>query len=559
MKAATRRQAETLIAALEQQGPTAALCLELGSLLERQGDWPGALACLRQALEAEPGNAEIAFRLGNLLMRAGLTEEAASRYSQAVTLRPQFAEAWFNLGVARSMRQELVAAMHCYERAIRARPAYADAHNNLGILLHGAGRVAEAMSAYEAALEADPHYVSARYNRAQLHQQTGALGEAERDYRRVIREDAGHADAHNNLGNVLLAAGRAEEARRSFRRALEHKPEHPEARWNLGCADLLTGRFREGWRGYEHRFAQFRGGARHRQLPRWQGEPLNGRRLLVWAEQGLGDTIQMVRWVAPVLARGGPVVLECHRPLVPLLAGMSGLAAVVAIGDPLPPADLEVPLMSLPGLLGVDLKSLPGPFPYLAPAPELVADWRHWLDPHPRPWIGVAWAGNARFERDQSRSISPAEWSPLVTGPGTFFSVRPDAVPMPGVLPLAGRLTDFHQTAALMANLDLIVSVDTAAAHLAGALGRPVWTLIPAAPDWRWLLDRADSPWYPTMRLFRQPARGKWQPVIAALGEELARFSAESFSLPVGRVPLADSELSARGPAETGLVLPEPA
>ena len=496
-------------------------CLELASALERQGEWRGAAACLREALEQEPARADIAFRLGNLMTRLGVLEEAAASYGHALQCRPEFAEAWFNLGVVRSLRQEFCEALHCYQRALRLRPRYAEAHNNLGVLLHAAGRRQEALAAYAAALKANPRYAQARFNRAQLYEQLEELEAAERDYRHALRDEPNSADAHNNLGNLLLGQNRVEEARRCYRRALQHDAQHGQARWNLAWADLLTGRFREGWAGYEHRFS-----ARHRPRhdgPRWRGEPLEGRRLLIWAEQGLGDTLQMVRWVERAAAAGGPVVLECHPPLTPLFQNLPGVEQVVAIGNPLPPCDLQIPLLSLPGLLGVDLQSLPGPVPYLQADPERVGRWREWLAAYRRPHWGLAWAGNPQFERDRYRSLPAELCRPLLERPGTWFSVRPDAAPLPGVVPLSSRLKDFADTAALLQCLDLLISVDTAPAHLAGAMGREVWILLPFAPDWRWMLERLDSPWYPSMRLFRQRSRGDWKGVIAEVVQALDR------------------------------------
>jgi tetratricopeptide (TPR) repeat protein len=520
----TLQRASALSREIQRSGPTPELCAELGELLERQEHYPGAAACYRQALETDPNNPNLAFRLANLLVRTGFYEEAAGRYRQVVRLEPQFPEAWFNLGVVDAMTGQTARALDCYRRAIALRPDYAEAHNNEAILLHALGRRDEARAAYSRSIKHSPRYGQARYNRALLDQEEDRLAEAAQGYRSLLAIEPGHAAAHNNLGNILLALNDAEAARESYQKAIDAEPQHAEAQWNRSFADLLLGDFARGWAGYEWRLRQPESRPRHLHLPRWQGEPLEGRHLLLWAEQGMGDTLQVIRLARRLMALGGRVTLECQRPLLPLLHSVSGIDAVIRMGEPPPVADLQLPVMSLPYTLGLTLNALPGPIPYLAAPSGRIEYWRERLR-RPgdlRPTIGLAWAGNPGHRNDHRRSIPAELLTPLTALPLRWIAIQPDAADAPGVERFGNELADFGETAGLIENLDLVVTVDTSVAHLAGALACPVWTLLPYAPDFRWMLGRDDSPWYPTMRLFRQERRDDWAGVIAQVRSELA-------------------------------------
>ncbi len=336
------------------------------------------------------------------------------------------------------------------------------------------------------------------------------------------------ADVHTNLGNALREQGRPAESLSCFQEAIRLKPDSIDAHWNRALAWLLLGDFENGWPEYEWR-RQIKGfSIRSFPQPGWDGENLTGRTILLHAEQGLGDTLQFIRYASLVKERGGTVLFQCPPLLVRLLASCPGVDRLIPDGEALPPFDVQAPLLSLPAMFHTTLATVPGKVPYLFPEPDLVNGWREKLSHHRGFKIGIVWQGNPRYRSDRYRSLPLTNFAPLgrLTGVELFSLQKgsgPEQVRALGdpfrIVDLADQLDDFAQTAAVMKYLDLIVTADTAVAHLAGSLGVPVWVLLRFAPDWRWLLHRPDSPWYPTMRLFRQERRGDWQPVIQAVTE----------------------------------------
>ena len=430
--------------------------------------------------------------------RAGRHGEAARLFEALVAAVPEHAAACENLGVARQALGDAAGAEAAYRKAAEIDPRNASPHFNLGTLLGALLRTEEAVECYRAAVERDP----------------------------------GHASAFNNLGIALCDLGRYEEAQVAISRAIAAKPNHPAAHMQLGVLRLLRGDFLAGWSSYEWRWRTrpFLGEARRYPQPLWDGGPLEGRRILLHSEQGIGDTIQFLRYAPLVAQRGGEVVLEVPPALAALAESLDGVAELVLRGaDALPEVDCRAPLMSLGRLFRTTIDSVPATVPYLhapddLPLPALpsAAGQRR---------VGLVWAGNPRHRTDARRSIPPGLFARLNVVSGIrFVSLQRDrpaaetaalarSLPLDDAAPL---LTDFAATAKIVEGLDLVIAADTAVAHLAGALGKPVWILLPHAPDWRWLLDRADSPWYPTARLFRQPVPGGWPAVIAAVERALA-------------------------------------
>ena len=519
----------TLIAqAIRLGGPTATYCSHLGAILEHQQNLSGAIACYRQALDQQPDDAGLLWRLGNLLHRGGQLDEAAQLYERCTVLAPNNAEAWFNLGVTLTMLNRPAEGLRCYERTLALSPKHKDAHNNLGILLHASGRLDSAVASYRRALHCAPHYGEARYNLGLALQQQDRLDEAASTYRRLLADWPHHREAHNNLGNVLLAQNDVAGAIQSYQRALHFDPHHAEANWNMGLVRLLKGDLAAGWRGFEWRFEQVRSVRRHGEHPRWAGQDLKGGRVLLWAEQGLGDTLQFIRYAAMAEARGASVVVECHAPLVPLMKSVPGVGEVFAIGDELPLIEAQIPIMSLPHLFGTTLESIPAPIPYVGAAPEAIEEWEARLKQFEGPRIGLVWLGNPNHKNDHHRSIPLDTVRPLLELGAHWFTLQPDVVAPDGMISLAEHLHSFADTAAAITQMDLVISVDTSVAHLAGSMGCPVWALIPHAPDWRWMLDRPDSPWYPSMTLYRQPRRGDWDSVIAQVRHDLAEAASKN-------------------------------
>jgi tetratricopeptide (TPR) repeat protein len=473
----------------------------LGVVRHQKGDHHEALPLLRRALGRAPTNAVYLNSLASVLLALDRPAEADTALTRALVLRPDYAEAWNNLGNARTRLGRWIEAVEAYDRALVARPDYPEALGNRGSALRLLSRLEDARASLERALAVRPGY-------------TTALA---------------------NLGLVLHDLGRFEDALATYDRALDREPDHAEAHANRAILLLRLGRFAEGWREYEWRWQVpgFTTAPRDFARPLWDGRPYPGRTLLVHAEQGLGSAIQFARLLPLAAERGGTLILECQPPLARLFRtsfadGGGPVRAVIERGSPLPSFDLHVPMMSLPHRLGVTLDNLPAAVPYLRAEAEQTRAWAARLTDRPPPRIGLVWAGNPGHANDHNRSLPPEILRPLVAAGGaSFFSLQVgsggtvDAFPNDGVVDLGTELDDFSTTAAVVATLDLIVSVDTAVAHLAGALDRPCWLLLPHPVEWRWLHGRDDSPWYPSFRLFRQRRHGDWADVIARVAASL--------------------------------------
>lgn len=468
----------------------------LGNALLELGAPEAAVEALTTAAGLMPGHASASYNLGNAQLAAGRGAEAEASFRQALALDPTHAGAWNNLGNALRQRGEHATAAECYRQALHLRPELAGPHNNLGSALLAQHRPDDAAPLFARALALQPDY----------------------------------AEAANNLGGALLALDRQEEALVQFRRAIAADPGIVQAYFGASLALLSLGRYREGWEAYESRWLdpRFREGMRDHRTPRWRGERLGDGTLLVHAEQGLGDTVQFVRFLPLLRPFAARLVLMAQAPLLPLLDGM---ADAVLPDDAEPPAHTaQCPLLSLPFALGTEVATIPASVPYLSADPARRAAWRARLGPRRRPRIGLAFSGSAEHPEDALRSIpARAMLSALRGTDAEWHVVQRDIRPadaaileaMPDVRVHAPALSDFGDTAALVAELDLIVSVDTSIAHLAGALARPVWVLVQCGADFRWLRERADSPWYPTARLFRQSAPRRWEPVLARVAAAL--------------------------------------
>ena len=512
---------------------------QLGSALFQLGHYTEAEHAFYESLTLNPLAPGTWYEFANLLHFQGRLEEASCAYERTLRLDPTNVSAIYNRGVTHLLKGSPEEALQCFSAAALADPSHADAHNNRGILLQLAGDLSGAIESYRLSLKAAPRSTQAGYNLGLALQSAGQLEEALDVYRRVVRIEPDNASAHNNLGNVLMALGEAERATSHYTRAIEHDPANLEALWNLGVARLLVGDFERGWEGYEHRLVQAGTATPQLDKPRWMGEALKDRRILLHSEQGLGDTVQFSRFV-PVLARQGAVVyLACQKPLLPLMQHLPGLEkalpALDGLAQDLPEYDYHLPLMSVPRVLATRPETIPAENPYLTPDPAIVERWRLLFEElggkTVRRRIGLSWAGNPRHKNDANRSMPFQALEPLLALPGVhFFSLQKgDAVHQMGpaardrIVNLEPRLTNLEETAAAMSQLDLVISVDTVVAHLAGAVGRPVWLMLPHAPDWRWMLGRSDSPWYPTMRLWRQAVRGDWTPLVEEMCRELAQ------------------------------------
>ncbi len=431
-------------------------------------------------------------------------------------------EALARRGFDAHRRNDLDTAERLYREALARAPDLAGAVHYLGVVLYQRGRPEEAMPLLDRAVALEPGECEYHNNRGLVLAALQRTAEAIAAYRRALEIKPDHATAWNNLGLALHAAGDVAGAVDAYREGLKLAPEFPQLHWNLSLALLQQGDFAHGWPEYAWRLACPELYAEH---PRhagaaWTGDDPAGRTLLLTAEQGLGDTLQMLRFARIVAERGARVLVAVQEPLRNLAATAPGVAAAHAEREPLPPYDAHVSLMSLPGLLGVTADDCPAAVPYLTPDVQRRRDARAAVQRGGGTAlkVGIAWAGAAGNTRDARRSMSLTAFARLLDVPGTrWFSLKWAAhVPTAAEVPFAQRLValpernDFDGLAALVSELDLVISVDTSLVHLAGALGKPVWVLLDTAPDWRWMLGRADSPWYPTVRLFRQRTAGDW-------------------------------------------------
>jgi tetratricopeptide (TPR) repeat protein len=481
-----------------------------------------AAALYREVLALAPDRSDAHANLALVLQRQGRSEAALARYDAALALDPRLAQAHNNRGAVLQALGRFAEAADSHRAALALRPNSVEAHLNLGAALQRLGRPDEAAASYEAALALDPAHAAAHANLGLALQALGRPAEALAHHAEATALQPGSAEFHNNLGLVLQELGSLPEAIHAFERAIVLRPDFAEARMQLGIVRLLTGDFARGWPEYEWRLARPSVPQPQRPGPRWDGGDPAGRTLLLQSEQGHGDAIQFVRYAGLIAARGGRVLVSCRAPLRRLFQAVDGVGQIVDDAPPAPVFDAWAPMLSLPGLVGTTPATIPAGGAYLRADPALAEAWRGRLAGLDGVRVGVVWRGTPDHLNDRNRSCPPARFAALCSAPGVSVvslqqDARPDELAALGAPALdAGPLLgDFADTAALVANLDLVVSVDTAVAHLAGALGARVWTLLAFAPDWRWMLGRADSPWYPSMRLFRQPAPGDWAGVMA--------------------------------------------
>lgn len=410
--------------------------------------------------------------------------------------------------------------------------------------LCGIGRVSiqlgdnnAALQALNLALDQVPEMLEARNARGVAYQNLDRLTEAEADFQFVCDRLPDNPGALLNMGGLLAARGEFPAAEQYFERILSIAPGNPTAGYNLGLLHLVTGRLAEGWRGFDLRSRADNVGlapGRSRQ-PGWSGENRPQGTLLIQAEQGLGDNIQFIRYAALARARVGRVIVEAPDPLTDLFSGIAGVDDVVARGHPLPPHDAQISVMSLPRVFETEIDTVPWDGAYIRPAPERVAYWRNRLGAGGQArHVGLVWAGNPGHKRDSQRSVALSVLAPLFDVEGVVFhslqigpaAAQMDAVPFGRrIRPLFRKARPFKEVAATVSALDLVIGVDTSLVHLAGAMARPVWTMVTRVPDWRWMLDRSDTPWYPTMRLFRQPTAGDWNGVAGEVATALREFA----------------------------------
>jgi len=504
--------------------------LQAGQACLDGGDPPGAERALRAALALDPRCVPALYNLGNLLLGKGEARDAAGLFEKVLAVRPGFAGAWQNLGRALLDLGQPREAERAYLNALDIDPSHAQTRFNLGVARLASGDAPGARARFRQALDLDPGLVDAAINLACLHLDAREPAEALEMGRRAVALAPGDAAAHNTLGAVLESAGAHGEAAAAYRRAVDLDPGSADMRFNLATALLRLGQWEEGWRAYRARLATDCCPPRDPVAPEWDGAALDGRRLLVLAEQGLGDTLQFCRYLS-ALPGAGEVVFLVQPGLGEVLQPVAGATRVLE-GDlraPIPAGlgcDVQVHLLSLPGLLGTRPGNVPARVPYLQADASRMARFAQGRGPGDGLRVGLIHAGNPGHRRDRERSCPYGALAPLLGIPGVrFHSFQQGAgrdAGADGVTDLAPRCRRVEDLAAALATMDLVLSVDSMPAHLAGALGVPVWLLLDAVPDWRWMVQGDTTPWYPSMRLYRQPAPGAWGEVIEAVGRDLA-------------------------------------
>jgi tetratricopeptide (TPR) repeat protein len=541
----------------------------LGNVLKELGQIDEAAACYRRAVELKPNYPEARLNLGSALITLGQLDEAVASSLRALALKPDYAEALLNLGNAFRGQGQLDEASLCFHKAFNIKPDYVEACNNLGNVLREQGRrdeaiaccrrainlqpdcleahvtlgsalreqgeLDQAVSCFHQALGIKPDYPATHNNLGIALKEQGHLDQAIARYHRAIDLKPDYLEAYNNLGNALRDQGRLGEAIAFYRQAIDLEPDYPDGHNHLAMALLAQGDMAAGWDEYEWRWktSQMIKSQRHFAQPQWRGEAAEGQTLLIHAEQGFGDTLQFCRYAPLAAARGLRVILEVQQPLVKLLRSLPGVDRVVARGEELPAFDRHCPMLSMPLALRTTVATIPSAARYLRADNAQLAAWQTRLAAiaNQGPRIGLVWAGSSRSQSpelaaiDRRRSLAPERLGPLIEVAGLhFFSLQKDGPTAPEDFPLTNfmnEMKDFADTAALIANLDLVISVDTAVAHLAAALGKPVWVLDRFDPCWRWLTGRRDSPWYPTLVLYRQTRPGDWAPVLAEIASNL--------------------------------------
>jgi tetratricopeptide (TPR) repeat protein len=522
----------------------------LNQALVHRAQWPEAhyemaLTCLalqkaqeavfnlHKALELQPAHAGALRTLADLYRAAGRWREAVQNYAALLPLQPDDPTLFQYFGLCCQELDELQLAERAYLKTLRLGLDSPELQFNLGAVRLKQRRPQEAIVCFQNALQKDPRLTMANSAMANAYRLVGDLASAESCLRRELEINPNCADAAVNLGVVLQEKQRVGEAISCYRQAIHLNPHHPILRWNYAIASLLAGDYETGWQEYEWRWHVKHKPKPKFQQPEWDGRDLAGRTILLYAEQGFGDTLMFIRYAPLIAQRNGRVVLECQPPLKRLLAAMPELFRVVAEGEPLPQFDVHAPLMSLPRLFGSALDAEHRWEPYLRVPSGVGME----LPVHPGRSlkVGLAWASNPRHPIFSEKSLDLKRWEPILKVPHCeFFSLQIDPSPsalafmkeQPHLHALHDQIHDFADTAGAIRRLDLVISVDTSVAHLAGGLGHTVWVMLPFSADWRWLLKRKDSPWYPTMRLFRQPQSGDWDSVVTDVVQHLTELAA---------------------------------
>lgn len=536
----------------------------LGALLNGRGLADEAIDLFNRAAALDPNYADPLVKLGLVAEARNDLPRAMELYRRAIALAPVHAEAYCNLGDVLVKTGALAESLDAYGRALSINPRLAEAHANRATALDKLGREDDAFADLVRAVQINPNMAPALAALAQMHARRKEFEQAIAMFRRAIAIDPSNSHFYGGLGIVQIRLGQYEQAVENCRKAIQLLPtfvdpyvnmglaltdlgEHDQAlkayekalELDPGCAGTHSNRalihlrnadFERGLADYEHRWRlpEFEKMAQEYTAPRWSGESLDGKTLLIWHEQGFGDSIHFIRYARILARRGATVIAQVQPQLLSLFKSVEGISRLITRDDPIPQTDYHIPMLGLPGVMKTRSDTIPGEVPYIVPDPALVEQWRERVAPHTGFRIGITWSGNPLLRLNHERSILLSHYAPIGRVPGVqIFSLQVGVeteqlskAPFP-IVDLTSHIRDFSDTAAFLANLDLVIAVDTAVLHLAGAMARPTWALIQKWPDWRWQLDREDSPWYPTVRLFRQPKLRDWPSVFERIAREL--------------------------------------
>jgi tetratricopeptide (TPR) repeat protein len=504
----------------------------LGVCCYEQGKLEEASSLIGRALKMRPRSPEAHSNLGLVLRARGSHEDALARFDRALSIKPDYLEALSNRGDSLKALDRFSDALASYDRALAINPGHAAVLNKRGSTLVALNRHEEAVECLEKALAILPRFPEALSDLGNALKGLGRCEEALECYEKALTIRPEYAEVLNNRGNALHSMNRNNEAIASFDKALAIRPDYAEAHVNQSLVRRVLGDFERGWSQYEWRWKRNQPAeVRNFGKPLWLGnEELSGKTILLHAEQGFGDTIQFCRYASLLADRGANVVLEVQPGLKTLLASLRGVRFLITRGELSPPYDFHCPLLSLPLALNTQVDTIPRVVPYLSVPTELSAVWKERLGSKSAPRVGIVWSGSSIHKNDRNRSLAIRDFVPRISNGCQLVSLQKEVrsedqellANQNEILHFGGELEDFSDTAALISQMDLVISVDTSVAHLAGAVGKPVWILLPFCADWRWLLERSDSPWYPTARLFRQPAPEDWNSVVRRVAQELS-------------------------------------
>ena len=509
----------------------------LGALFAQVKKYPQAIKFLSKAIIVDPNHAGCFSNLGISFQKLRRLEEALSSYDKAISLQADYAEAYSNRGAVLQELKRFDEALSSYDKAISIKGDYAEAFNSRGTVLEELKCLEEALSSYHKAISINKDYTEAYYNHGNVLHKLKRLEEALSSYDKSISLHEDYAEAYSNRGTVLEELKRLDEALSSYEKAISINKDYAEAYWNSSICYLLAGNFNEGWARYEWRWQSKSisktAGIRKFSQPLWLGtEVLKDQTIFLYAEQGLGDTIQFSRYVSLVAGLGAKVVLEVQPSLVKLLSYLEGISQIISKGDKLPNFDYQCPLMSLPLAFKTELKTIPSVSKNISTDEKKVEKWQAILGEKTKPRVGIVWSGAVNHKNDLQRSLKLSQLITHLPSDYEYLSLQKEIsdvdkevlIECCKIKHFGDDLKDFTDTAALCELIDIVISVDTSVAHLAGTLGKNTWVLLPYSPDWRWLLDRNDSPWYSSVKLYRQEKINDWESALVNIESDLKKL-----------------------------------